>query len=88
MSADDGIKVAKALPEGTPLTAPSKSAFRAPPSAQTVVGAGATGTQDGETLASGKKAIRCPKCATVFSGPATRPATVKCPACGTSGTLR
>jgi hypothetical protein len=87
-TADDRIKVAKALPEGTSTAASAKSAFRAPPSAQTVVGAGATGTKDGETLPSGKKAIRCPKCATVFAGPATRPATVKCPACGTSGTLR
>jgi len=32
--------------------------------------------------------IRCPKCATQFPGPETRPATVLCPNCGTKGVMK
>jgi hypothetical protein len=81
-------KLAGALPEGTAVGAPARAAFRGPSRGQTVVGAGTAGTQEGTMLGPGKKSIRCPKCQTVFAGPATRPATVKCPACGTSGTLK
>lgn len=80
--------VAEALPEGTAIKAPAKTAFRGPSRGQTVVGAGQTGLQEGTVLSPEKKAIRCPKCQTVFAGPAARPATVRCPACGTTGTLR
>lgn len=81
-------KLAEALPEGTAVGAPSRTAFRGPSRGQTVVGAGTAGTQEGTMLGPGKKSIRCPKCQTVFAGPVARPATVKCPACGTSGTLK
>jgi len=81
-------KLAEALPEGTSVGTPARAAFRGPSRGQTVVGAGTTGTQEGTMLGPGKKSIRCPKCQTVFAGPAARPATVKCPACGTTGTLK
>ena len=74
--------------DGVPTTAPARAAFRGPSRGQTVVGAGETGVQEGQTLSAATKSIRCPKCQTVFVGPAARPATVKCPACGTTGTLR
>lgn len=77
-----------ALPEGISTKAPAKAAFRGPSRGQTVVGAGQTGVQEGQVLTAATKSIRCPKCQTVFVGPAARPATVKCPACGTTGTLR
>jgi hypothetical protein len=79
---------ASTLPEGLSTTAPARAAFRGPSRGQTVVGAGQTGVQEGQTLSAATKSIRCPKCQTVFVGPAARPATVKCPACGTTGTLR
>lgn len=81
-------RVAESLPEGTPVRQTARTAFRGPSRGQSVVGAGQTGLQEGTVLSPEKKAIRCPKCQTVFSGPVTRPATVKCPACGTTGTLR
>ena len=81
------MKVAQALPEALPTS--TRGSFKQPPRGErVVVGAGATGVQEGEVLAAGTKAIRCPKCATVFAGPSTRPATVRCPACGTTGNLR
>ncbi len=79
---------ASALPEGLSTTAPARAAFRGPSRGQTVVGAGQTGIQEGQVLSAATKSIRCPKCQTVFVGPAARPATVKCPACGTTGTLK
>jgi hypothetical protein len=80
------MKVAQALPEGA--GASTRGAFRQSARDRTVMGAGASGMGEGQDLTPSTKTIRCPKCATVFPGPATRPATVKCPACGTSGTLR
>ena len=81
-------QIADALPEGLNTQAASKTAFRGPSRGQTVVGAGQTGVQEGQVLTPATKSIRCPKCQTVFVGPAARPATVKCPACGTTGTLK
>jgi len=82
------MKVAQALPEAPSAPAPARGTFRKASGDQGVVGAGATGMQEGEVLSAGTKAIRCPKCATVFAGPVTRPATVRCPACGTMGNLK
>jgi hypothetical protein len=79
--------VSQSLPESLPSTS-AKAAFRGPSRGQTVVGAGTTGVQEGTVISPEKKAIRCPKCQTVFAGPAARPATVKCPACGTTGNLK
>jgi hypothetical protein len=76
------------LPEATRAAAATRGAFREPAQAPSVVGTATTGAKEGELLTPGKKAIRCPKCATVFAGPETRPATVKCPACGTTGVLK
>lgn len=81
-------QVAEGLPEGVAVNAAARAAFRGPSRGQTVVGAGATGVQEGQVLSAATKSIRCPKCQTVFVGPAARPATVKCPACGTTGTLK
>jgi hypothetical protein len=82
------MKVAQTLPDAPPAPAPARGTFRQPSRDRAVVGAGATGVQEGEVLSAGTKAIRCPKCATVFAGPTTRPATVRCPACGTTGNLK
>jgi hypothetical protein len=83
----DTARIAQSLPEALPTTA-AKAAFRGPSRGQSVVGAGKTGMQEGTVISPEKKAIRCPKCQTVFAGPAARPATVKCPACGTTGNLK
>jgi hypothetical protein len=75
------------VPQG-PRPGSARSTFRTPPGGQAVVGAADLGAKEGADLAAERKAIRCPKCSTVFPGPATRPATVKCPACGTTGLMK
>jgi len=81
-------RLAEALPDTTQLQKPARTAFRGPSRGASVVGAGTAGVQEGAILSPEKKSIRCPKCQTVFVGPAARPATVRCPACGTMGTLK
>jgi hypothetical protein len=71
-----------------PRPGSARSTFRASPGSQRVVGGGGIGAKEGDEVAPERKAIRCPKCSTVFPGPATRPAMVKCPACGTGGMMK
>ncbi len=77
-----------APPAGTTRPGTARVAFRTPPGQQSVVGAADIGVKEGAQLSPERKAIRCPKCSTVFPGPAKRPATVKCPACGTGGLMK
>ncbi|HEX9708758.1 MAG TPA: hypothetical protein VGB42_02115 [Candidatus Thermoplasmatota archaeon] len=79
---------ARAPPAPPARPGSARSAFRTPPGGQAVVGAGDVGAREGAEVGPERKAIRCPKCSTVFPGPATRPATVKCPACGTGGVMK
>ena len=74
----------------TPRTPPSvgRTAFARPVGEQAVVGGAGMGLQEGSDVTPQRKAIRCPKCSTVFPGPLQRPAMVKCPACGTGGMLK
>lgn len=81
---------ARSSPPAAPGQRPgsARSAFRTPPGRQAVVGGAGVGAKEGDEVAPKRKAIRCPKCSTVFPGPEKRPATVKCPACGTGGVMK
>lgn len=75
-------------PPSAPRPGSARSTFRTPPGRRAVVGGAGVGAKEGDEVAPQRKAIRCPKCSTVFPGPETRPAMVKCPACGTGGVMK
>jgi hypothetical protein len=81
-----GGRPAASLPP--PAAAPPAAAAAPAPAAAPYPAGGEHESFDLEEPAAQAKSIKCPKCGTLFPGPATRPATVECPNCGAKGTLK